>query len=91
MIKISLRMVRATQEGMALAQRAVRAYVRYAFYSFRDRKGRQSDQSKSVAVDGPRHSLMYSNVEDFFLSQVRSFLRSVKLTITYGKAVLFKY
>lgn len=70
MIKISLRLVRATQDGMVLAQRAVRTYVRYAYYSFRDRRGRQSDDSKSVAVDGPRHSLMYNNVEDFFLSQV---------------------
>lgn len=70
MIKISLRLVRATQDGMVLAQRAVRTYVRYAFYSFRDRRGRQTAESKSVPVDGPRHSLMHSSVEDFFLSQV---------------------
>ena len=70
MIKISLRLVRATQEGMVLAQQAVRTYTRYAFYSFRDRKGRQSDSSKTVSLDGPRHSLMYNNVEDFVLSQV---------------------
>ena len=68
MIKISLRLVRATQDGMFIAQRAVAAYTRYAFYSFRDRRGKQTD--KSGAVDGPRHSLMYHNVEDFLLSQV---------------------
>lgn len=69
MIKISLRLVRATQEGVALAQRAVRTYTRYAYYSFRDRKGRQLDGSKTTSVDGPRHSLMYSDVEHFVLSQ----------------------
>ncbi|XP_060592175.1 protein rolling stone-like [Ruditapes philippinarum] len=69
MIKLSVRLVRATQEGMVLAQRAVRTYTRYAYYSFRDRKGRQSDGSKASPVDGPRHSLMYSQVEDFLLSQ----------------------
>lgn len=73
MIKISLRLVRATQEGAALAQRAVRTYTRYAYYSFRDRKGRQTDGSKKAAVDGPRHSLMHNNVEDFLLSQVNTF------------------
>ena len=73
MIKISVRLVRATQEGMVLAQRAVRTYTRYAYYSFRDRKGRQTDGSKTSPVDGPRHSLMYSQVEDFLLSQVRCF------------------
>lgn len=70
MIKISLKLVRATQEGVVVAQRAVRTYTRYAFYSFRDRKGRQGDDSKTTSVDGPRHSLMYTNVEDFLLSQV---------------------
>lgn len=69
MIKISLRLVRATQEGVALARHAVRTYTRYAFYSFRDRKGRQTNGSKKSPVDGPRHSLMYSEVEDFLLSQ----------------------
>ncbi|XP_052795883.1 protein rolling stone-like [Mya arenaria] len=68
MIKITLRLVKATQEGVVLAQRAVRAYTRYAFFSFRDRKGRQTDSNKSV-LDGPRHGLMYNNVEDFVLSQ----------------------
>ncbi|KAL4227364.1 hypothetical protein ACF0H5_012807 [Mactra antiquata] len=69
MIKISLKLVRATQEGVVVAQRAVRTYTRYAFYSFRDRKGRQADDNKSASVDGPRHSLMYTDVEHFLLSQ----------------------
>lgn len=69
MIKISLRLVRATHEGVVVAQRALRFYTRNAFYSFRDRKGKQSGASQTASVDGPRHSLMHHNVEDFFLSQ----------------------
>ena len=78
MIKLSLNFLRATHGGVVIAQRAVRTYTRYAFYSFRDRKGQQS-VDKSRSVDGPRHSLLYNNVEDFLLSQVGSTFYSLAL------------
>ena len=70
MIKITLKLVRSTRDCLAHARRLLLTYSLYAFYSFRDRKGRQLVDDKSVQLNGPRHSLQYHHVEDFLLSQV---------------------
>ena len=72
MIKITLKLARSTRDCLAHARRLLLTYSVYAFYSFRDRKGRQLVDDKSVPVDGPRHSLQYFHVEHFLLSQVWS-------------------
>lgn len=69
MIKITLKLARSTRDCLAHARRLLLTYSLYAFYSFRDRKGRQLVDDKSVQLNGPRHSLQYHHVEDFLLSQ----------------------
>lgn len=69
MIKITLKLVRSTRDCLAHARRLLLTYSIYAFYSFRDRKGRQLVDDKSLPLNGPRHSLLYYHVEDFLLSQ----------------------
>ena len=82
MIKITLKLARSTRDCLAYARRLLLTYSVYAFYSFRDRKGRQLVDDKSVPVDGPRHSLQYFHVEHFLLSQVWSIFHD--LLCKYG-------
>lgn len=72
MFKLSAKLVHATNDGVRMAQRAVRTYTRYAYYSLTDRKGRQTSDGSSGTGMGtyePKYSLVYNCAEDFVLSQ----------------------
>ncbi|KAK3595184.1 hypothetical protein CHS0354_002790 [Potamilus streckersoni] len=71
MFKLSLKLVRATHNCIVLAQRGLRTYTRYVYYSLRDRKGRQNGPYLSHGADDveERYSLNHTSYEDFLLSQ----------------------
>ncbi|KAL5005300.1 hypothetical protein ScPMuIL_018756 [Solemya velum] len=70
MFKLSLGLLRSTQTGMAVAQRGLRTYTRYAYFSLNDKKGRQGDGDSQIpALYTPKYSLTHDRVEDMVLSQ----------------------